>query len=84
MSALCSTRAADWKPTGRELLDWQNEFNTGVNKIGWVMERVIVRFKNWTIFRGRPDLRQRRRGLLTECRTARAARARGKQEPTHG
>ncbi len=33
---------------------------------------------------GRPDLRQGRRGLLTEPRSARAARARGKQEPAHG
>ena len=31
MSALCSTRATDCRPFGRELLDWQNEFNTGVN-----------------------------------------------------
>jgi DDE superfamily endonuclease/Helix-turn-helix of DDE superfamily endonuclease len=37
------------KPAGRELLDWQKEFNTGVNKIRWVIEQVISHFKNWRI-----------------------------------
>jgi hypothetical protein len=37
------------KPAGRELLDWQKEFNTGVNKIRWMIEQVISHFKNWTI-----------------------------------
>jgi hypothetical protein len=37
------------KPEGRELLDWQKEFNAGVNKIRWMIEQVISHFKNWTI-----------------------------------
>jgi hypothetical protein len=37
------------KPEGRELLDWQKEFNTEVNKIRWMIEQVISHFKNWTI-----------------------------------
>ncbi len=37
------------KPEGRELLDWQKEFNVGVNKIRWMIEQVISHFKNWTI-----------------------------------
>ena len=37
------------KPTGRELLDWQKEFNTQVNKIRYVIEQVIANFKTWRI-----------------------------------
>jgi hypothetical protein len=37
------------KPAGDELLDWQKEFNAGVNKIRWVIEQVISHFKNWKI-----------------------------------
>lgn len=37
------------KPPGGELLDWQKEFNTQVNKIRWVIEQVISHFKNWRI-----------------------------------
>jgi hypothetical protein len=37
------------KPAGGELLDWQKEFNTQVNKIRWVIEQVISHFKNWQI-----------------------------------
>jgi DDE superfamily endonuclease/Helix-turn-helix of DDE superfamily endonuclease len=37
------------KPAGGELLDWQKEFNTGVNKIRWVIEQEISHFKNWRI-----------------------------------
>ena len=39
------------KPEGRELLDWQKEFNTEVNKIRWMIEQVISHFKNWTVMR---------------------------------
>jgi len=35
--------------SGGELLDWQKEFNTQVNKIRWVIEQVISHFKNWKI-----------------------------------
>jgi DDE superfamily endonuclease/Helix-turn-helix of DDE superfamily endonuclease len=37
------------KPAGGELLDWQKEFNTQVNKIRWVIEQVIANFKTWRI-----------------------------------
>jgi DDE superfamily endonuclease/Helix-turn-helix of DDE superfamily endonuclease len=37
------------RPSGGELLDWQKEFNTQVNKIRWVIEQVISHFKNWKI-----------------------------------
>jgi len=35
------------KPAGGELLDWQKEFNTAVNKIRYVIERAIANFKTW-------------------------------------
>ena len=37
------------KPPGSELLDWQKEFNTEVNKIRYVIEQVIANFKTWRI-----------------------------------
>jgi hypothetical protein len=37
------------KPAGGELLDWQKEYNSQVNKIRWMIEQVISYFKNWTI-----------------------------------
>jgi hypothetical protein len=37
------------KPAGRELLDWQKEFNAEVNKFRWMIEQVISHLKNWTI-----------------------------------
>jgi hypothetical protein len=37
------------KPPGGELLDWQKEFNTQVNKIRYVIEQVIANFKTWRI-----------------------------------
>jgi hypothetical protein len=37
------------KPAGGELLGWQKEFNTQVNKIRWVIEQVIAHFKTWRI-----------------------------------
>ncbi len=37
------------KPPGGELLDWQKEYNTQVNKIRWVIEQVIGNFKTWRI-----------------------------------
>ncbi|HSV67630.1 MAG TPA: transposase family protein, partial [Mycobacteriales bacterium] len=35
------------KPPGGELLPWQKEFNTAVNKIRYVVERAIANFKTW-------------------------------------
>jgi hypothetical protein len=35
------------KPAGGELLGWQNEFNSQVNKIRWVIEQKIAHFKTW-------------------------------------
>jgi DDE superfamily endonuclease len=37
------------KPAGGRLPDWQNEFNTQVNKIRYVIEQVIANFKTWRI-----------------------------------
>ena len=37
------------KPAHRDLLDWEKEFNTQVNKIRYVIEQVIANFKTWRI-----------------------------------
>jgi hypothetical protein len=37
------------KPVGRELLDWEKEFNTQINKLRYVVERAIANFKTWRI-----------------------------------
>ena len=37
------------KPPHRELLDWEKEFNTAINKTRAVVERVIANLKNWRI-----------------------------------
>jgi hypothetical protein len=37
------------KPVHRELLDWEKEFNTQINKIRYVIEQVIANFKTWRI-----------------------------------
>jgi hypothetical protein len=37
------------KPAGGELLEWQKEYNTQVNKFRWVIEQVIGNFKTWRI-----------------------------------
>jgi hypothetical protein len=35
------------KPPGDELVEWQKEFNTAINKIRYVIERTIANFKTW-------------------------------------
>jgi hypothetical protein len=37
------------KPAHRDLLDWETEFNTQINKIRYVIERTIANFKTWRI-----------------------------------
>jgi hypothetical protein len=37
------------KPAHRDLLDWEKEFNTHVNKIRWIIEQVIANVKTWRI-----------------------------------
>ncbi|MGH3773544.1 MAG: transposase family protein, partial [Pseudonocardiaceae bacterium] len=37
------------KPVHRELLDWEKEFNTQINKIRYVIEQKIANFKTWRI-----------------------------------
>jgi DDE superfamily endonuclease/Helix-turn-helix of DDE superfamily endonuclease len=37
------------KPAHRQLLDWEKEFNTQINKIRYVIEQVIANFKTWRI-----------------------------------
>lgn len=37
------------KPVHRELLDWEKEFNTQINKIRYIIEQTIANFKTWRI-----------------------------------
>jgi hypothetical protein len=37
------------KPAHRELLDWEKQFNTQINKIRYVIEQIIANFKTWRI-----------------------------------
>jgi hypothetical protein len=37
------------KPPHRDLLDWEKEFNTQVNKIRWIIEQAIAHLKTWRI-----------------------------------
>lgn len=37
------------KPAHRDLLDWEKEFNTAVNRIRYVIEQVIANVKTWRI-----------------------------------
>ncbi len=37
------------KPIYRDLLDWEKDYNTSVNKSRWVIEQVIANFKTWRI-----------------------------------
>ena len=37
------------KPACRQLLDWEKEFNTAINRIRYVIERAIANFKTWRI-----------------------------------
>lgn len=37
------------KPAGRDLLNWEKEFNTQINKIRYVIERTIANFKTWRV-----------------------------------
>jgi hypothetical protein len=37
------------KPLGRNLLDWEKEFNMQINKIRPVVEQAIANFKTWRI-----------------------------------
>lgn len=37
------------KPQHRELLDWEKEFNTAINRVRWQVEQVIANLKAWRI-----------------------------------
>ena len=37
------------KPIYRDLLDWEEEFNTQINKIRWTIEQTIAHLKTWRI-----------------------------------
>ena len=37
------------KPAHRELLDWEKDFNTAVNRIRYMIERAIANLKTWRI-----------------------------------
>jgi hypothetical protein len=57
-------------PPGGELLDWQKEFNTTINKIRYVIERAIANFKTWRCMF--TDYRRPVRTYPTAFRTVRA------------
>jgi len=58
------------KPAGGELLDWQKEFNTAINKIRYVIERAIANFKTWRCMH--TDYRRPRHTYDTAFRAVRA------------
>jgi len=37
------------KPPHRDLLDWEKEFNTAINRIRWKTEQTIAKLKTWRI-----------------------------------
>jgi hypothetical protein len=37
------------KPVHRDLLEWEKEFNTQINKIRWIIEQAIAHLKTWRI-----------------------------------
>ena len=58
------------KPAGGELLDWQKEFNTAINRIRYVIERAISYFKTWRCMH--TDYRRPRQTYATAFRAVRA------------
>ena len=37
------------KPADRDLLDWEDKFNTQINKVRYIIERTIADFKTWRV-----------------------------------
>ena len=58
------------KPKGGELLTWQKEFNTAINKLRYVIEQAIANFKTWRCMHN--DYRRPRRTYATAFRAVRA------------
>lgn len=58
------------KPPSGELLDWQKEFNTAINRTCWVIERVIPNFKTWRCMH--TDYRRPERTYAAAFRAVRA------------
>jgi hypothetical protein len=58
------------KPAGGELIDWQKEFNTSINKIRYVIERAIAHFKTWRCMQ--TDYRRPEHTYATAFNTVRA------------
>ncbi len=56
------------KPAGGELLDWQKEFNTQVNKLRAPVERAIAHLKSWRILH--TDYRRPLRTYVTSYKAA--------------
>jgi transposase len=56
------------KPQGGELLDWQKEFNTQVNRLRAPVERAIAHLKSWRILH--TDYRRPLRTYLASYRAA--------------
>jgi hypothetical protein len=58
------------KPPGAELLDWQKEYNTEINKMRYVIEQAIANFKTWRCMH--TDYRRPRNTYLNAFRAVRA------------
>lgn len=58
------------KPAGGELLDWQKEFNTAINRMRYVVERAIANFKTWRSMH--TDYRRPRHTIAQAFATVRA------------
>ena len=58
------------KPVGGELLEWQKEFNTAINKIRYLIEQVIGHYKTWRCMH--TDYRRPQRTYSTAFNAVRA------------
>ena len=58
------------KPAGGELLDWQKEFNSEVNKIRWMIEQVIRTSKTGPSCTPTTDARLKRLRRLSQQSSA--------------
>jgi hypothetical protein len=58
------------KPADGELVDWQKEFNTSINKIRYVIERTIAHYKTWRCMH--TDYRRPERTYATAFNAVRA------------
>jgi hypothetical protein len=57
------------KPAGGELLDWQKEFNTAINKIRYLIERATSHLKAWRCMHTDYRRPQRTYASIQRCRS---------------